>query len=81
MNRPLSREDCRRRSPDPGRASRFAGAVSGVGGLVRGTAAYREGAATAHAFKVIKHGGFARFWRETPCAMAEPRKGPESLCF
>jgi len=42
--------------------------MSGLGGLVRGVAADREGAAKAHAFRVIKHGGFARFLRETPCA-------------
>jgi hypothetical protein len=34
--------------------------------------------ATAAAFTVNKHGGFARFWRETPCASARSRKGDES---
>jgi hypothetical protein len=31
--------------------------------------------ATAATFAVIKHGGFARYWRETPCASASSRKG------
>jgi hypothetical protein len=44
--------------------------MSGPVGLVVRTAADREGAAKVHAFKVIKHGGFARFLRETPCANA-----------
>jgi hypothetical protein len=51
------------------------GAVPGVVRLVGRVAAYREVAAVAYALKVIKHGGFARFWRETPCASAGSRKG------
>jgi len=54
------------------------GALPGANGLVVGVAADRESAATAaDAFTVIKHGGFARFWRETPCASASSRKGAE----
>jgi hypothetical protein len=52
--------------------------LSGANGLVVGVAADRESAASAAAaFTVIKHGGFARFWRETPCASASSRKRDE----
>ena len=54
------------------------GTLSGANGLVVRVAADRESAATpAAAFTVIKHGGFARLWRETPCASANSRKGDE----
>jgi hypothetical protein len=48
--------------------------VPGAQGLVLGVAAAAGGAATAPAFQVIKHGGFARFSRETPCAPSGSRK-------
>jgi len=37
--------------------------------------------ATPAAFTVNKHGGFARFSRETPCAPAAARKRCERPCF
>lgn len=75
MNRPGG--DCRRRSPDPGSASRFAGPVPGVRGLGRGTeAGPRE--ATIHRLNVIKHGGFER--RRTNPALLKNVAPLETLC-
>jgi hypothetical protein len=68
MNRPVPGGDCRRRSRNPGRPSRFAGPVSRSGGLVGGAAADRR-PATAGALNVIQHGGFER--RRTNLALQE----------
>ena len=80
MNRPLPPGDRGRRGAAPGRPSGSAGAVPGAGGLVGGIAADRTGKPAARHFKVIKHGGFARLWRETPCANSDARKGEFSRC-
>lgn len=68
MNRSLPSRDRGRRSPHPCRAFGFARTLLGVGGLVRRTAAAREGTAAMSGLKVIKHGGFERFLLETLCA-------------
>ena len=78
MNRALPPGDCGRQSSAAGRTPRHRGTLSGANGLVVGVAADRESAASAAAaFTVIKHGGLARFWCETPCASASSRKGDE----
>jgi len=70
MNRSLPPRDRGNRCSDPGGASGSGRAVPGLGRLVRGTEVNRAGTATAHAFTVIKHGGFERLWLETLCALA-----------
>jgi len=70
MNRALPPGDRGHQNPALGWAPGHRGAVPGAQGLVLGIAAVAGGAAAAPAFTVIKHGGFARLWRETPCAMA-----------
>ena len=49
--------------------------MPGAVGLVGGGSANRTGKAAARDFTVAKHGGFARFWRETPCARRRSEKG------
>ena len=68
MNRPLPPGDRRRRRAAPGRTPGRRGAMPSVSGLVVRVAAHRGVTTAATAFRVIKHGGFARSWRETPCA-------------
>jgi len=69
VNRTLPPGGRGHRGPDPCWASRSGRAVPGLGRLVRGTEVDRGGTETAHAFEVIKHGGFERFWLETLCAL------------
>jgi hypothetical protein len=80
MNRSLPPGDRGHRGATSGRPPGRGRAVSGTGGLVGGIEAARRGGDSKTPFKVIKHGGFARFWRETPCAFAGFRTGCEGRC-
>ena len=54
--------------------------VSGNAAVNRPGNGASEPATSPMVFKGIKHGGFARFWRETLCASDESRKGHKGLC-
>jgi hypothetical protein len=70
MNRPLPPGDCGSREADPSWTSGLAGPMLGPRRLVRRIAIDRGSKETTHGFIGIKHGGFARFRCETPCALA-----------
>jgi hypothetical protein len=70
MNRALPPGDSGHQIATSGRPSGHGGPMPGTFRLVGRVAAHPEGAETAFVSKVIQHGGFARIWRETPCATA-----------
>ena len=78
MNRALPPGNRGHRSRNSSGKSGSARTLFRAFGLVGGVAAAApRGKATARNCKVIKHGGFARFWRETPCAITGTRKRTE----
>jgi hypothetical protein len=81
MNRALPPGDRGYQNTAPRRPSRHRGTLPGACRLVGRAATNREGATTASAFTVIKHGGFARLSRETPCAPAGSGKGCRTPMF
>jgi hypothetical protein len=79
VTRSLPRGDRGCRSGDPSRASGPGRAVPGPRGLVWRIAVDRGRKTATHGLIGIKHGGFARFGRETPCASemnTTERNGP-----
>ena len=69
MNRALPPGDSGNRSSDPAWEPGCRGALPSAGRLVCGVVVNREMRQRPR-FHVNKHGGFARFWRETPCALS-----------
>lgn len=84
MNSTLPPGDCGNRSIAARGTSGYRRPLYGPLRLVRGVALNRETQQQPHPHPdVNKHGGFARFWRETPCALTLPlrEKGTTSRLF
>ena len=81
MNRPLpprrSRTSKRRSGPGIRTCKGLCLALADWSGELR---LIETGKPAARHFKVIKHGGFARLWRETPCARGRSREARMSRC-
>jgi hypothetical protein len=81
MNRSLPPGDRGLRDAAPCWPFRLRRALSGTRGLVRGDSSGRARIAINSVFNVNKHDGFARFWRETSCALTRAFELPgSSVC-